>query len=91
MHIILGKGLLNYERYNKGDYGDVELDRDTKIRLLNFIKTLVSNPEAIDADKDPDAIIKDILKGAMALSIIPIDFTEIREWKRQQDEILRAL
>jgi len=89
MHIILGKGLLNYERYRQGDYGTAELDREAKLRLASFIRTLVSNPQAIDFDQDPD-IINKILQGLIALRIKPIDFKDIQQWKKEQDEILRA-
>lgn len=91
MHIVLGKGLLNYERYLKGDYGAEErLPEDAMLRLAEFMKILVANPEAIDFGKDPD-IINKILNGAFPLRIKAIDFTDIIKWKSMQDEVLRAL
>jgi hypothetical protein len=84
MHIVLGKGLLNYSRYNK------DMTVDSKKTLENLIKSLVSDPEAIDLVKNPD-VINDILNGSLSLKIKPIDFKEIGEWKKMQDAVLTAL
>ncbi|GEM_PF-2545701 len=89
MHIVLAKSLLNYERFRKGDYG-AEFSREAEMRLVDFLKTLVIDPTAMDLKKDPDVINK-ILNGDIILRIRPIDFGEIKEWKAAQDAVLKAL
>ncbi|MCX5677849.1 MAG: hypothetical protein NTY76_01950 [Candidatus Omnitrophica bacterium] len=84
MHIVLGKGLLNYGRYGK------DMTPDSKRLLVDLIKSLVSNPGAIDLVNDPN-IVNNILNGLFPLRIKPIDFKEIEEWKEMQDAVLTAL
>lgn len=84
MHIVLGKGLLNYSR--QGEKKDTDFEK----RLEDLIKLLVSDPEAIDMVKDP-GVINNILNGLVPLRIKPIDFKEIEEWKKMQDAVLMSL
>lgn len=84
MHVVLGKGLLNYSRHS----GDMTMD--SKRLLVDLIKSLVSDPEAIDLARDPD-IVNNILNGSVPLRIRPIDFKEISEWKKSQDAVLVSL
>jgi hypothetical protein len=82
MHIVLGKGLLNYQRYqNTLESPEVEE------RLLNFIRMLVANPGEITPD-----VLKDFLHNRMMLlKIKPVNFEDIEKWKRAQDQMLRSL
>jgi hypothetical protein len=89
MHVVSGKALQNYERFRKGDYPG-EFGDAAKLRLANFLKTLVEDPAAIDLASDPD-IINKILDGIAVLTMKRIDYEEIREWKSAQDEVLRSL
>jgi hypothetical protein len=89
MHVVSGKALLNYERFRKGDYPG-EFGDAAKLRLADFLKTLVEDPAAIDLAADPD-IINKILDGIAVLTMRRIDYEEIREWKAAQDEVLRSL
>ena len=89
MHVVLGKALLNYERFRKGDYEDV-FGTESQKRLADLLKAMVMDPAAIDLVKDP-AIIDKILDGIVELKIRAIDYEEIRDWKAAQDEILRSL
>jgi serine/threonine protein kinase len=91
MHVILGKSLLNYERFRKGDYGEeARFGKDAEIRLERFLRTLVADPASVDLGEDA-ALIARILDGAMSLDMAPVDYEEIREWKTAQDEVLRAM
>jgi len=91
MHIILAKGLLNYQRYENDEYGQgTRLSDQSKRQLADFIKTLIANPEAIDFDQDP-GIINKILNGSINLRIRPIDFKEAQAWKKMQDAVLKSL
>ena len=91
MHIILAKGLLNYQRYENDEYGQgTRLSDQAKRQLADFIKTLIANPEAIDFDQDP-GIINKILNGSINLRIRPIDFKEAQAWKKMQDAVLKSL
>jgi serine/threonine protein kinase len=89
MHVVLGKALLNYERFRKGDYEDV-FGAESQKRLADLLKAMVMDPAAIDLAKDPKIIDK-ILDGIIELKIRAIDYEEIRDWKAAQDEILRSL
>jgi hypothetical protein len=89
MHVVLGKALLNYERFRKGDYEDV-FGPEAQRRLADLIKAIVMDPGTIDLVKDP-RIIDKILDGIVELKIRAIDYEEIRDWKSAQDEILRSL
>ncbi len=89
MHVVSGKALLNYERFRKGDYPG-EFGDAARLRLANFLKTLVEDPAAIDLASDPD-IINKILDGIAVLTMKRIDYEEIQEWKNAQDEVLRSL
>jgi len=80
MHIVLGKGLLNYQRYQE------KLEPEAKDRLVDLIKALVTNPEDITP-----AIMDELLKGIKYLRIKPVDFKDIEDWKKSQDDVLRAL
>jgi len=82
MHVVLGKALLNYQRNKIND--------EAKRKLLDFIKTLVSNPNEIDFDNDRD-IINKILNGELLLKIVPKDFKDIQDYKDHNDEVLRSL
>ncbi|MBD3425871.1 MAG: protein kinase [Candidatus Omnitrophica bacterium] len=86
MHVVLGKALLNYERFKQTDLFTPEAEK----RLVALIKALVTDPSAIDLDKDPDILDK-ILDGLVELRIRPVDYEQIRDWKAAQDEILRSL
>ena len=91
MHIVLAKALLNYERFRKGDYGKyASYNEEALMRLENFLKILVDNPERIDIKKDPE-IINKIIDGIVSLKIRRIDFSEITQWKDQQDAVLVSL
>lgn len=87
MHVVLGKGLLNAERFRKGEFGaDVRMDNEAKVRLLKLLNTL-----AAGGLPDDPALIDRILDGLAAVQIRPVDFTEITDWKAAQDEVLRSL
>jgi len=81
MHIILGKALLNFERYEKGDFKG-EMEEGEKTRIVELIKTMVSNPRDIDLK-----FLKTLIKGETFLKIQKIDFTEITLWKKLQKYI----
>jgi len=88
MHIVLAKALLNYQRFEKGTYSRAAADR-----VLGLVGT-VTEPGSIDLAKygeNPEQLIKDIINGLVILRIRKIDFTELQEWKRTQDAVLRAL
>ncbi|MDP8299278.1 MAG: hypothetical protein P9L88_05190 [Candidatus Tantalella remota] len=88
MHIVLGKALLNYNRI-----GEANFDEEAANRLVSFMGTLVE-PGSIDFDAYKDApkeMLNDIVNGVLTLKIKKIDFAEIQDWKRAQDEVLRAL
>ena len=80
MHIVLAKGLLNYERYKE------KMEPEAKDRIVELIKVLVANPGEITP-----AILDDLLKGIKYLSIKPVDFKDIEQWKKAQDQMLRSL
>jgi hypothetical protein len=94
MHIVLAKALLNYERYQKGDFGkDSRMGREEMDRLYKFLQTLV-RPGTIDFNAyaaDPAALINKLLSSDIMLRIMKIDFSEIKDWKAAQDEVLRSL
>lgn len=92
MHVVLGKGLLNAQRLRKGDFGLGEtLDPAATDRLIKFLATIaVDLPTLADGRLEP-GIIDKILDGIASLKMRPIDFTEIKEWKVAQDEVLRSL
>ncbi len=88
MHIVLGKALLNYDRI-----GEANFDPEAATRLVSFMGTLVE-PGSIDFDAYKDApkeMLNDIINGVLTLKIKKIDFAEIQDWKRAQNEVLRAL
>ena len=88
MHIVLAKALLNYRRFDAGTYS-----RAAAERVLGLVGSVIE-PGSIDLakyTKDPEQLIKDIINGLVILRIRKIDFTELQEWKRTQDAVLRAL
>ncbi len=89
MHVVLGKALLNYERFRKGDYEDV-FGPEAQRRLADLIKAIVMDPATIDLVKDPKIIDK-ILDGIVELKIRAIDYEEIRDWKEAEDAVRRSL
>jgi len=89
-HIDLAKGLLNYERFEQGDYGDARLDREAKLRLVGYIKILNPDSEVIDFEKDPDVILRELLTGIAILEPTPINFEDIRDRMREREQIRRA-
>jgi len=85
MHIVLGKALLNYERYEKGDYKG-GMEEGEKTRIVELIKTMVSNPRDIDLQ-----FLKTLIKGETFLKIQKIDFSEITLWKKLQKYIAASV
>jgi len=79
-HIMLAKALLNYERGALGD--------EAQRRLINLMKTVISNPGQVDDQET----IKKILAGTLALRMIkPRDINEFRDQEKAYREIERAL
>ncbi|MFH1877286.1 MAG: hypothetical protein ABH883_00560 [Candidatus Omnitrophota bacterium] len=85
MHIVLAKAFLNYQRFKDKDF-----DSAAGTNLVDLLKTLVQ-PGSIDFAESPRDILDKILNGIISLRVMPIDFTEIREYKDSQDAILRSL
>jgi len=90
MHVVSGKAFNNVLRFRKGDFPPTSenkaLQDIAEKNLIDLLKTLVENPEAIDKK-----MIEDILNGLAILKIRPINFEGIREWKQSQDALLRSL
>ncbi|MBN1526920.1 MAG: hypothetical protein JW919_04995, partial [Candidatus Omnitrophica bacterium] len=82
MHIVLGLGILDYVR--RGD--TEEYDRTV---LLNLIEKLVANPQ--DVRNLLKADINNLFKAVFTLKLKRLDLREIEDFKRSQDEVLRAL
>ena len=94
MHIILSKGLLNYERFEKGVFGEGTRQGSEELKhLVDFLETLVE-PGSIDFAKyagNPRELINSILTGSIALRIRAIDFTDIEDWKDAREAVLISL
>ncbi|MGD2278505.1 MAG: hypothetical protein PVH45_00240 [Candidatus Omnitrophota bacterium] len=85
MHVVLGKDLLNYNRYEN------VLDDKAIERLSRFIDSLIDPSLSEQLASDPKGFIEGLMKGVIALRLRPIDYEGIRQWKESQDEILRSL
>lgn len=87
-HVVAGKVLLNYQRYDDGDLTESRANiLEIRRRAADYLKLIVSDPDRIT----PEAVDL-ILKGELSLNIIkPVDYENIREWKEAQDQVLRSL
>ncbi|KJJ86027.1 hypothetical protein OMAG_000094 [Candidatus Omnitrophus magneticus] len=94
MHIILGKGLLNYERYRKGDFGkSARYSESAALNLAGLIEHL-SEPDAIkfsDFANNPAKLIEALINGSLAIKIRKIDFEKIRDMEKSMEMVMKSL
>ena len=82
-------GIMELDRYTQGDYegqATVEFKND----LANLLRLSVTNLENLSGNT-LEEILKKIFEGSVILMIKAIDWKSIQEWKKSQDEVLRAL
>ncbi|MFH1790594.1 MAG: hypothetical protein ABH885_01235 [Candidatus Omnitrophota bacterium] len=92
MHIVWGKGLLNFERQSmvRPESELVPIGEN----LMRFLEAFVTNFDELAlkyGEANPILILKHIIDGSEILRIRRIDWESIREWKAHYDEVMRAL
>jgi len=91
-HIVWAKGVLNYARRLESDISNGDLYTIAG-SLVHLLASFVENIDEIidECGQDPTAIIQHVLEGLVILRIRKINWGSIREWKEQQEQVLRAL
>ncbi|MFH1847519.1 MAG: AAA family ATPase [Candidatus Omnitrophota bacterium] len=84
MHVILGKVLLNYERYRKNDYS-AEMTAGEQTKLIEFVKTITDPDVTINLK-----LLNEMLDGKIFFKARKMDFQSIKLWKKTQAYILRS-
>ena len=88
-------GMMEIDRYIKGDYPSEELPPELKDRFLALLKLSITNYDdlmkLVKTEEDIRGILDAIFKINILLRIRPVDWKSIDEWKKAQDAVLKAL
>ncbi|MDD5496013.1 MAG: hypothetical protein PHP46_02795 [Candidatus Omnitrophica bacterium] len=81
------------DRYGKPDgYPDQAVPEELGKNFLRLLRLSITNYEELFAgEEDVVEILKKIFDGSAVLRVKPIDWKNIDQWKRNNDEVLRAL
>lgn len=84
---------MEYDRYDREDYSiDMKMPGELIPNIRVMLNATTVNPGLEDAsDEYVRSFLNELFLGKQVLRIRPIDWKSIDEWKRLQDEVLRAL
>jgi len=86
-------GLMEYDRYVKGDYKDESVPDSLLVNLGNLLRLSVENRDYLKnltVEGTMEELNK-ILTGAAILRIRAIDWDSLSEWRKKNDKILQSL
>lgn len=88
-------GMMEIDRYIKGDYPGEELPPELRDRFLALLKISISNFDdlikLVKTEQDIRGILDAIFKINILLKIKPVDWSSVDQWRKAQDAVLKSL